>query len=83
MIYNNQEFYMYNHIITYDGISFGTGLPIGISENCKRLKEFIKKYKDKKITDFTKCFLLYEISKDKYNKVIVISKQIIINIESW
>jgi len=70
MIHKNDVIYMYNRIITYDGISFGTGIPIVISENCKRLKEFIKKYKDKKINDFTKCILLYEISKDKDNKVV-------------
>ena len=69
VINKNEERYMYNRIITYDGISFGTGLPIVFSSNYKRLKEFIKKYKDKKINDFTKCILLYEISKDKDNKV--------------
>lgn len=54
----DKDKYIYNRIITYDGISFGTGIPIAIFSDSKRLKEFIKKYKNKKISDFTKCILI-------------------------
>ena len=62
--------YMYNRIITCDGISFGNGLPIYLRDGCKRLKEFIKNHKYDECSDFTRCIISYEISKDKDNNIV-------------
>ena len=62
--------YIYNRIITCDGISFGSGLPIFLRDGCKRLEEFIKNHKYEECSDFTRCIISYEISKDKDNYII-------------
>lgn len=69
MINKDREIYIYNRIISYDGISFGTGIPIAFSGENKKLKEFIKKYKNKECSDFSKCLLLYDISKNSANRI--------------
>ena len=61
--------YMYNRIITCDGISFGNGLPIYLRDGCKRLEEFIKNHKYDECSDFTRCVISYEISKDEDNNI--------------
>lgn len=61
--------YMYNRIITCDGISFGNGLPIYLRDGCKRLEEFIKNHKYDECSDFTRCIISYEISKDEDNNI--------------
>ncbi len=57
--------YMYNRIITIDDISFATGIHCILDWKNNLLKEFIKKHKYNRCSDFSRCILLYEIS--KYN----------------
>lgn len=55
--------YVYNRIITFDDISFGTGIHCMMTSDNKLLKEFIKKHKYKNCSDFSRCLLLYDLSK--------------------
>ena len=55
--------YFYNRIITFDDISFGTGIHCMMTSEHKLLQEFIKKHNYKKISDFSRCLLLYNLSK--------------------
>lgn len=66
---NNHNYYLYNRIITYDNISFQTGIMCPISKENKELKEFIKKHKYESYPDFYRCLKLYEISKKEKHKV--------------
>ena len=61
----NVDFYMYNRIITVDDISFTTGIHCLLSSKNSKLKRFIKKHNYKKCSDFSRCLLLYEISKEE------------------
>ena len=49
--FNNENFYMYMRIITYDGISFGTGLNLVFNKRdkfiCNWIKENLKNYNDR------------------------------------
>ncbi len=60
----NDKIYIYNRIITYDDISFGTGINISVKNN-KELKKYIKDHKNN--SSFVKCLDLYEISKKQKN----------------
>jgi hypothetical protein len=62
--------YFYNRIITFDDISFGTGIHCMMSSEHKLLKEFIKNHKYNKCSDFSRCLLIYDLSK-KENKLTV------------
>lgn len=55
--------YVYNRIITFDDISFGTGIHCMMTSEHKLLKEFIKNHKYKNYSDFSRCLLLYDLSK--------------------
>lgn len=66
----NRMVYYYNRIITFDDVSFGTGIHCVMTSEHKPLQEFLKKYKQKNISDFSKCVSLYNISK-KDNDVTV------------
>jgi hypothetical protein len=55
--------YFYNRIITFDDISFGTGIHCMMTSEHQLLQEFIKKHNYKKISDFSRCLLLYNLSK--------------------
>ena len=59
--------YFYNRIITVDDISFGTGIHCMMTSEHKLLQEFIKKHNYKKISDFSRCLLLYNLSKKDNN----------------
>lgn len=59
----NKPVYMYNRIITVDDISFGAGIHCMMSWDNKYLKEFIKKHKYNRCSDFSRCLLLYDICK--------------------
>lgn len=61
---SGKQIYLYNRIITIDdNISFGTGIHIYFRNNNKELQDFIKKHKYNKYSDFSRCIILYEISK--------------------
>ena len=62
--------YIYNRIITCGDISFGTGLPCIMTYKFKPLQKFIEKYKNKNISGFVKCLMLYDLSK-KDNSVMI------------
>lgn len=59
--------YFYNRIITFDEISFGTGIHCMMTSEHKLLQKFIKKHNYKKVSDFSRCLLLYNLSKKDNN----------------
>lgn len=60
--------YVYNRIITFDDISFGTGIHCIMHSDHKLLQKFIKNHKYNDCSDFSRCLLLYDLSK-KDNKL--------------
>ena len=67
--------YVYNRIITFDDISFGTGIHCMMTSEHKLLKNFIKKHKYKNYSDFARCLLLYDISKSGNDLVVYYNNQ--------
>lgn len=65
---DDNPIYMYNRVITVDGISFGTGIHCNLSYKNKEFRKFLKEHDYKKSTDFFRCLTLYEISKKEENK---------------
>ena len=63
------DLYFYNRIITYEDITFGSGLPCLFTGTDKRLQKFITKYKHKNISDFSKCLILYSFMKSGDDKL--------------
>ena len=59
--------YFYNRIITFDDISFETGIHCMMTSEHKPLKKFIKKHNYKKVSDFSRCLLIYNLSKKDNN----------------
>lgn len=58
--------YIYNQIITYEDISFGTGITCLLDSSNKYFRRYLKeKKKNKNYNNFTKCLILYNIK--KYN----------------
>lgn len=60
----DKTYYVYNRIITYDDISFGSGIHIMLRSDCKKLKEFLKKHKYNNCSDYSRCLQLYDIFKN-------------------
>lgn len=67
MVDKKRMIYVYNRIITFDDISFGTGIHCMMTSEHKLLKEFIKKHKYKNCSDFSRCLLLYTLSRKENN----------------
>lgn len=65
----DKEIYIYNRIIKYDGILFGTGLPCIFAGDNKKLQKFIKNHKYENCSDFSRCLMLYDISKASKNNM--------------
>ena len=63
IISKKREIYTYNRIITYEDISFATGIHCNFSSNSKELMKFIKNPIYNKCSDFIRCLLLYDIYK--------------------
>ena len=63
----NSPIYLYNRVITVDGISFGTGIHCNINYKNKEFKKFLKEHDYENGTDFYRCLVLYEISKNEKN----------------
>ncbi len=59
----DRALYIYNRIISVDDISFGTGIHCMMTSKNKELMEFIKKHRYKQCRDFSRCVMLYDISK--------------------
>lgn len=56
--------YIYNRIITYEDISFGTGIPCILDSSNKYFRRYLKeRNKNKNYNNFTKCLILYDIKK--------------------
>ena len=67
--------YVYNRIITFDDISFGTGIHCMMTSEHKSLNEFIKKHKYKNCSDFSRCLLLYDLSKRENDLIVEYNNQ--------
>lgn len=63
-MYENENLYVYNRIITYDKISYGTGIPCILRGSNKRLKEFLKHHKYNNCSNFSRCLILFDIFKE-------------------
>ena len=58
-------FYMYNRLITYDGITFGTGIHCMLTGENKKLNEYLKEKRYEKESPMVRCLSLYLISKEE------------------
>ena len=64
-VYKERDLYIYNRLITYENITFGTGMQIEINTGNKKFKDFIKKHNYKKYSDLYRCLYLYYLEKDE------------------
>lgn len=75
---NNDKIYLYTRIITYHGISFGTGLNLAFDKNdefiCKWIKENLKKINEKQ--EISRFLELYNEYQKNDKKVKVLSKNL-------
>ena len=60
---NNRTAYIYNRLIQYEDITFTTGIHCVMSSDNKYLRSFLKEHNYKKCSDFSRCLMLYDISK--------------------
>lgn len=67
--------YVYNRVITYEDISFGTGIHCMFKGENKSLQNFIKTHKYYKCSDFSRCILLYMLFKENKNLKITFNNQ--------
>lgn len=66
----NFDIYCYNRIITYGGVSFGTGInAMALSKN-KLITNFIENHKYDEHTDFARGLMFYRLAK-KYGDVVM------------
>lgn len=65
-INENKNMYIYNRIINYEDISFGTGIPCIFLNNDKKIKMIIKKCKN--YSSFSKCLMFYKLVQED-NKI--------------
>ena len=61
--------YMYNRLITYDNITFGTGSPISFLNSDKKVKDFIKKHNYKNHSNLYRCLYLYYLCSEVNNEL--------------
>lgn len=62
---DNPTLYTYNRIITYDGLSFTTGIHCMTTENNKNIIKFISSNKYNNYSNFSRCMELYKICNQK------------------
>ena len=65
-----RQLYTYNRIITYEDISFATGVHCNFSSESKLLMDFIKTHNYKKGCSFIRCLLLYDIYKKDHSIIV-------------
>lgn len=65
-----KKLYTYNRIITYEDISFATGIHCHFSSDSKSLMHFINTHNYKKYCSFIRCLLLYDIYKKEGSSII-------------
>ncbi len=58
------KFYIYNRIITYNNITFGTGIHIMFKITNKEVNNYIKNHKKKSQTSMARCLDFYNITKN-------------------
>lgn len=58
------EIYRYDRLITYDDITFGTGIHCTLSKKNNKFKTFISNHRNKNNNDIVNCLILYDISKN-------------------
>ena len=58
-LYKEKDLYVYNRLISYEGIIFGTGMHIKINSDDKKFKNFLKKHNYNKYSDLYRCLYLY------------------------
>lgn len=65
------NYYFYNRIITYDGVTFGTGMHCSFEMITPELYKIISDKKFKDYSDLTHCLLLYNLYR-KYSKNLIL-----------
>lgn len=63
----SKTIYTYNRLIKFDDITFATGVHCMMLSEHKGLKEFLKKHNYKTCSDFSRCLILYYLSKNNNN----------------
>ena len=58
-LYKEKNLYVYNRLISYESITFGTGMHIKINSDDKKFKNFLKKHNYNKYSDLYRCLYLY------------------------
>lgn len=58
-LYKEKDLYVYNRLISYEGITFGTGMHIKINSDDNKFKNFLKKHNYNKYSDLYRCLYLY------------------------
>ncbi len=71
---NKRKIYIYNRIITYDGLSFGTGINCIFSSESKKLMRFIKSNLYLQNSSFINCMILYEIYRNDNSIFVTFNK---------
>ena len=66
-LHKNMSYYIYNRVISYDDISFAIGIDNVMSSSNERLQKFIDEHNYNKCSDFSRCLILHNISKDEKN----------------
>lgn len=56
-----QIIYIYNRLITYDGITFGTGIHLNIDSSNNKLIDFINNHDYINSSDLYRCMYLYDL----------------------
>lgn len=69
-IIKDMPIYIYNRIITIDGISFSTNIHCMFIGKNNKLEKFIRKHKYNRCSDFSRCLLLYDLCKNSKKMVI-------------
>ena len=64
MAYDDIKLYIYNRVVTYDGMSFATGLNCAFTSESEQLKKFLKNNKFKENSSFENTLMLYKMSKN-------------------
>lgn len=58
-LYKEKDLYVYNRLISYEGITLGSGMHIKINLDDNKFKNFLKKHNYNKYSDLYRCLYLY------------------------
>ena len=62
--YQKQNIYIYNRLITYDGITFGTGIHLNVDSSNNKLCDFINNHDYINSSDLYRCMYLYDLFRE-------------------